>query len=87
MSAEEEKDGCFNQLADTIKRKDETWSDGNLTEEGLRRSFELHGEVRDFARLVCRNCGNKTFEVLITGPYETTAKCVICGMYYVVHEG
>jgi ribosomal protein S27E len=74
-----EQDGCFNKSADKVKRVDKTWSDTNLNE---------HFNKKDtFKRLKCRNCGGISFEVLITGDYETSARCDNCGMYYKVHCG
>jgi len=71
--------GCINASADQVVRVNKTWSDTNLT-----RNF---GGDASFGRLKCRNCGNLTFEVLDTGSYETSARCVICGYYYKVHCG
>ena len=75
----EELDGCFNKSADSVKRKNETWSDMNLTTE-----FKGNEE---FKRLECRNCKEIAFEVLQTESYETSAKCCNCGVYYIAHSG
>jgi hypothetical protein len=32
-------------------------------------------------------CGNRTFEILYTGQYETSAHCLKCGEYFIVHSG
>lgn len=72
-----ELDGFIDPEANKIKREDKTWSD----------SDEFY-DVKSFDRLVCRNCGNKTFEVLaVPELYETSAQCSNCGMYYIVHTG
>lgn len=73
------KDGQLNDSADKVHRVNRTWSDTNLN-----RKFDAN---HVFDRLICRNCGNLTFEVLGTGSYETSARCVICGFYYKVHCG
>ena len=72
-------DGCFNEIADKVKRINESWSDTNLDEI----KFSNGG----FTRLKCRNCGGLRFEVLRTDSYETSARCWECGMYYIVHCG
>lgn len=74
----EELNGCTNEAADAVPREDETWSDTNL----MRKTFS----DASFARLTCRRCKGRLFEVLQTGSYETTARCP-CGMYYIVHTG
>jgi hypothetical protein len=74
-----ELDGCFNESADLVKRKDETWSDTNLTKEFTEKDT--------FKRLKCRNCDGLSFELLSTDSYETSARCNNCGMYYLVHCG
>jgi len=74
--------GCFNHFADKVPRKNMTWSDGNL-------DFD-YGKVLNksqFARLVCGNCEGVTFEVMITGLYETSSRCNTCGMWYIIHCG
>ena len=72
--------GCFNESADRVKRIDRTWSDTNL-------DIEFDPNHDGFDRLVCRNCGRLSFEVLITDDFETSARCVQCGMYYIIHTG
>ncbi len=79
MSTSSELDGTFNKSADSVRRKDKTWSDGNLTYD--------FNESNEFDRLKCRNCGGTTFEVLHTDDWQTSAKCNNCGMYYIVHSG
>lgn len=74
-----EQDGVFNKSADIVKRIDKSWSDTNLDREFTG--------INSFTRLKCRNCNNTAFEVLGTGDYETSAKCLACGMYYIVHTG
>ena len=71
-------DGCHNLVADAIKRIDATWSDINLEAGRFEEAF---------IRLVCNECGSKTFEVLLTGDWETTARCTVCGQYFIVHTG
>lgn len=73
------KDGCFNKSADKVKRKDTFWSGLSLDKKFT--------ENDKFDRLRCRNCGGKIFEVLCTDSYETSAKCLKCKMYYIVHMG
>ena len=80
MDMDKEAQGCKNASADKIKRNNETWSDTNLS-----RNFS--GIAVDFNRLECRECGGTYFEVLQTGSYETTAYCLHCGIYYIVHNG
>lgn len=72
--------GVFNESADKIPRKKSTWSDGYF-------DFEYKNKGYSFEKLVCKNCGGEAFEVLGTGLYETTAKCIKCNMYYIVHTG
>jgi hypothetical protein len=71
--------GTFNGSADNVTRKNETWSDTNLTSIFYAKSDE-------FIRLKC-HCGGLSFEVLVTGAYETSAKCTKCMRYYIVHTG
>ena len=72
-------DGCFNKSADEVRRKDETWSDTNMSDY-----FKKDAE---FTRLKCRNCAGISFEVLDIGSYQTAAKCINCNMYYLAHCG
>lgn len=79
-------DGMKNPTADRVMRSDQTWSDTNLATDfddlvGIPRLVGM-----TFDRLVCRACGGKTFEVLQTGSWETSARCP-CGYYYIVHSG
>ena len=74
-----DEDGCFNENADKVTIRNETWSDTNLV-HGYPSGYE-------FKRLICRNCRCIKFEVLQTNDYETSAKCCECGMYYIVHSG
>ena len=76
----DEEEGCFNPLADEIRRVDRTWSDGNLNDSSFPSD-------KVFDRLLCRNCSGIAFAVLNTGNYETSAHCLKCGMYYIVHNG
>ena len=72
--------GTFNKSADIVKRTDVTYSDTNL-----HHNYPLDYE---FTRLICGECGaTDCFEVLKTDSYETTAKCMKCGAYYIVHNG
>lgn len=73
------EDGCFNASADKVERIDDTWSDTNLVGEYADDAY--------FERLKCRHCGGTSFEVITTGLYETSARCLNCGMYYIVHTG
>jgi len=75
----EKLDGCFNESADLVKRANLTWSDTNLSHKFT--------DEDTFTRLQCRNCGGLSFEILITGSYETSAQCNNCKMYYIVHSG
>ena len=75
----DEEEGCFNPRADEVKRVDKTWSDWNL--DGTFPPDYV------FDRLLCRNCSGIAFAVLHTGDYETSAHCLKCGMYYIVHNG
>ena len=68
----EELDGCFNKSADLVKRKNETWSDTNLTNE-------FKGD-EEFTRLECRNCKGIAFEVLQTGSYILHRNTISCWM-------
>lgn len=71
--------GAFNTSADNIERVDTTWSDTNLNKQ-------YNPEEITFPRLVCNHCRRTLFEILQTGDYQTTARC-ICGKYYIVHSG
>jgi hypothetical protein len=71
--------GVLNPSADAVERRDITWSDTNLD--------HVFPPGAVFDRLVCRNCAGIHFEVMGTGPYETSARCAACGMYYIVHCG
>jgi hypothetical protein len=70
-------EGVPNSAADLVPRANKTWSDTNIDNANFDGVFD---------RLVCRNCGGASFEVLKTGDYETTARCP-CGFYYKVHCG
>ena len=72
--------GVFNLSAHTVPRVNETWSDGDLDSV-----FDCTATT--FIRLQCRNCLGLAFEVLHTDDYETSARCIKCGMYYIVHTG
>ncbi len=72
-----EKIGDTSEKWDMVERKDDTWSNTIFDQN----------DVDTFKRLKCRKCGGRSFEVLITGDYETSAKCDKCGIYYVVHTG
>jgi len=71
-------DGCTNELADKVERVDKCWGS---------RLNDYFDDTHKFNRLKCRVCGSTSFEVLSTGSYETTAQCIKCGLYYVVHTG
>ena len=66
--------GCYNDSADNVPRADKMWSDNDFNKNFVNK--------KAFPRLKCR-CGSVSFEVLMTGDYEVSAKC-ICGLYYVV---
>jgi hypothetical protein len=73
------QNGVMNKSADRVKRSYDTWSDTDLDGD--------YSDIDSFTALCCRMCNGKIFEVLITGSYETSARCVGCGMYYIVHCG
>jgi len=77
--SEKNEIGCLNKSADIVNRINRTWSDTNLDSEFKQDNLE-------FERLIC-TCGNLTFEILITGDYETAGRCIKCGKYYLVHCG
>jgi len=83
---DDEFPGCFNHSADEMPRTDKAWSDTNLDFDYSQRE-NWDEKDSSFVRLKCRGCGGVSFEVLHTGSYETSAKCCMCGMYYVVHNG
>jgi len=71
-------EGCYNKWADLVPRIDQTSSDSNLDDKVF--------DFKEFERLKC-GCGSRIFEVLWTGSYQTSAQCIDCGAYYVVHSG
>jgi len=73
--------GTTDEIADSIKRVDKAWTDVHYWD---KPPFPTHSE--EYTRLACP-CGNKSFEVLHTEEYETTAHCLVCGRYFVVHTG
>lgn len=82
---EDELYGVFNESADEVVRIDKTWSGTKLDMNYEGATY--HEQPMTFDRLVCRNCQGIAFEVLATEDYQTTAKCLNCKMYYVVHSG
>lgn len=50
------------------------------------KEFEC-GDSFEIERIKCKKCNSTHFEVLRTGTYETTAKCINCNSYYIVHQG
>lgn len=70
--------GIFNKSANGAKLKDSTWNVGKLDNNYPQGTI--------FPRLRCE-CGSTRFSVLKTEEYETTAKCLKCGRYHVVHGG
>ena len=81
---EDNYNGVFNESVDKIKRNDRCWSDTNLTTDFNHNNFKDF----EFDRLKCRNCGGIEFEILgEPSNYQTDAKCVKCGMYYIAHSG
>lgn len=81
----EEESGVFNESADRVERVDRTWTDTKLDMNYDGATYR--GEPIRFDRLICSNCRGISFEVLSTMDYETTAKCMNCKMYYIVHTG
>lgn len=88
--------GVRNESADSIKRVDRTWTDCQLDGE-FTSDKEVHEKNRrntyyvpdGFDRLVCNGCGGTAFEVLGSGSYQTSTKCLTdgCGLYFIVHSG
>ena len=81
----EKQDGIWNETADKIERVEDTWSDTNLD-----RNYDIEQPsyvYKKFPRLVCNECGSTRFEILRTADYETTAQCVYCNRYFIVHSG
>ncbi len=94
----DEDKGVRNESADLIKRVDRTWTDCQLEGEytSYKEVYEAAKDRRDiyyvpngFGRLVCNKCEGTAFEVLHTGSYQTSAKCLTdgCGLYFIVHSG
>jgi len=54
-------------------------------DEGLKKESRW-GDYTEYVGLKCK-CGSKSFHVLITAPYDTSARCTKCGEYYLVHDG
>ena len=81
--------GRFNKSADGVPRETKTWSDGNLVKDYSEKTLtKPHSFIyKTFDRLECNECGSLSFEVLLTADYETTAQCISCGKYFVVHTG
>jgi len=50
------------------------------------KNFEC-GDSFEIERIKCKKCNSIHFEVLRTSTYETTARCIQCNIYYIVHEG
>lgn len=82
---EDENAGVLNESADEVERINKTWTDTKL--DMNYRGATYHGKPMTFDRLVCRQCQGIAFEVLSTADYETTAKCLNCKIYYIVHCG
>ena len=40
----------------------------------------------EYTKCVCA-CGNTMWEVIYTADYETSIKCLACGVFRVVHSG
>ena len=82
-----------NVSADNMPRKDILIEDGGFHDDFLHGpDFEKHlmalPDAGHFERLVCSECGGKSFEVISrVGHYQTVARCDSCGSYYVVHDG
>jgi transcription elongation factor Elf1 len=81
----EEQIGTFNESADSIPRRNIVWSDTNLNRDYSKEQPSYI--AKEFRRLECNNCKSTSFEVLQTADYETSAQCVGCGMYFIVHSG
>ena len=73
-------EGIYNFSADLVPRQDITYSAGRLKED-------FNDPKLTWDRLKCGACGGVAFEILATDGYETTAQCVVCKAYYVVHTG
>ncbi len=93
---EDRDKGVRNESADLIKRADRTWTDCQLDREFTsdRRVYErdrknIYYIPNGFGRLVCNGCKGTAFEVIHSGSYETSAKCLTdgCGLYFIVHSG
>lgn len=80
-----EEDGVWNVSADLVDRVDETWSDTNLDRDYDKPQPSY--VYKKIPRLVCNYCHSNEFEVLRTADYETTAQCIGCGRYFIVHSG
>jgi len=61
---------------------EEKYHDGGVETDNGR----VTGDYVEHVGLKCE-CGSISFHVLITAPWETSAKCTICGTYHVVHSG
>jgi len=74
---DDETTETLNPAADAKQRKEVTWGN-DYDVDTMRRKV--------FLRLKCI-CGGTAFEVLRTDDFETTAQCIVCHRYYIVHEG
>ena len=70
--------------ADVIPRKNLCWNDGFKANKPESRYFAPKGYL---PRLTCSECEGNAFEVLETGQYETSARCIHCGAWCTVHSG
>lgn len=55
----------------------------------LRNQYDndSYNENTDDWEVVICECGCMEFRVIITDHYETSAKCIKCGLMGIVHEG
>jgi len=44
-------------------------------------------EEDTFKKIICRNCGEDSFEIYYTDSYETSARCLNCDEFFTVHSG
>ena len=75
ISLGEDGDAVHDDELDNMPVVDGVWSDGEVSPSSV-----------PFTRLVCR-CGSPVFNVYSTGSYETSARCIVCRTWYVVHSG
>jgi hypothetical protein len=80
--------GHYNKSLDKIPRKDYTNTKDNPTIDYDSPTLsKWHEKPNHIDRLKCEICGSTLFEILYTDDYETTAYCVQCELYNIVHTG